>query len=378
MSLTVDVQLISAGDPRWDEQIEPVHHDVYHRSGYHRFSAETQGAQAWLVAVRDTRVSAGVVWPYMLRPVDGTSAFDVDSVYGYPGPLGWGYAPADPFARAAGQAIAQTWIDQGAVTAFTRFHPILGNTRWGLDLPFSGPDGDEPIRQIGETVAIDLRQNDADIFAGYQRKLRQEIAAARRAGLTTRLDEEWSSLETFAELYRRTMFRNRAGAMYFFTIDQLGALRRELGSSVRLFTTELDGTVAAAGLFMEHLGFVQAHLAGSDDDFRRHSPIKVLFDDVRRWAAERGNRFFHLGGGRGGRADSLFAFKTRFSGLRHAFHVGRWVLDPVAYDSMVAAWRRRMSLEEDDPDRGYFPTYRRPDAGSGIHEAPESTTRRGR
>ena len=45
---------------------------------------------------------------------------------------------------------------------------------------------------------------------------------------------------------------------------------------------------------------VQAHLAGSSEELKSLSPLKVLLDDVRRWAQERGNQVFHLGGGRAG------------------------------------------------------------------------------
>jgi hypothetical protein len=77
-----------------------------------------------------------------------------------------------------------------------------------------------------------------------------------------------------------------------------------------------------------------------------------MWDDVRRWAAERGDRVIHLGGGRGGSNDSLFAFKARFSPRRHEFYTGRWVLDPRRYD--------RLAQLAPDPDPGYFPPYRAP------------------
>jgi lipid II:glycine glycyltransferase (peptidoglycan interpeptide bridge formation enzyme) len=130
--------------------------------------------------------------------------------------------------------------------------------------------------------------------------------------------------------------------------------------------TRLEDKVAAAMVFVEYQGLVHAHLAGSNDELKRLSPLKVLLDDVRRWAQERGDRVFHLGGGRSAKDDSLLAFKTRFSPRRHDFYVGRWVLDPTAYAALQdqrSAYADRAGLVPDQEE--FFPSYR-------THLAPQS------
>ena len=256
-------------------------------------------------------------------------------------------------------ALLATWRAQGVVTVFTRFHPLLDNVLWGTELSAPGPDGSEPILPLGETVAIDLRPEEAQQVGSYRKTLRQEIARARRAGMTTRLDEDWSGLEVFADLYRATMVRNRAEEPYYFTVDDFRRLKAELGSELHLLVTEMEGRTVAAGLFMEHRGIVQAHLVGTDDEFRAWSPLKLLLDDVRRWASERGNHLLHLGGGRSGRDDSLLSFKRRFSPLRFRFAVGRWVLDPDAYSTLVSTWEAGTEgTGHAVTDHAYFPAYR--------------------
>jgi ribosomal protein S18 acetylase RimI-like enzyme len=365
--------LIGSDDPEWDETLAAVADDVYHQAGYHRFTEETEGATAFLAVFREPNDRRGLLWPYLLRPVADVpqfphvEGFDVDCVYGYPGPLAWGCQPGDEFTRKSVDALVDLWRSQGALTAFTRFHPLLENVRWGTGLPAGGPDGSEPILELGETVAIDLRQDDLAAVAAYSKTLRQEIARARRAGMTTRLDEDWSSLDTFAELYRATMLRTGAAATYFFSTEDFRSLKVALGAELHLFLTELDGRIAATGLFTEHRGIVQAHLVGTDDDFREWSPLKLLLDDVRRWASERGNDVLHLGGGRGGRDDSLLAFKRRFSPQSHHFSVGRWVLDPAAYADLAERWRKRLTdAGSIDRDPSYFPPYRSPLDGAGA------------
>jgi ribosomal protein S18 acetylase RimI-like enzyme len=367
-----DVELIRSDDGAWDDRLAAVADDIYHSAGYHRFTEASEGGEAFLAVISESRGARGVLWPYLLRPVGDipdlgdAEGSDVDSVYGYPGPLAWGCEPGDAFMRKAADALVDAWREQGAVTAFTRFHPLLENVRWGADLPALGPGGSEPVLELGETVAIDLRQEDAAAVAAYSKTLRQEIASARRAGMASRLDEDWSALGIFAALYRATMIRTRAAATYFFSVDDFRALKEALGNELHLFVTEFDGKTAATGLFTEHRGIVQAHLVGTDDDFREWSPLKVLLDDVRRWAAQRNNDVLHLGGGRGGRDDSLLAFKRRFSPQSHRFSVGRWVLDTEAYARLTSTWRKTRDARSAGADASYFPAYRSPLDGDEV------------
>ena len=122
-------------------------------------------------------------------------------------------------------------------------------------------------------------------------------------------------------------------------LDELLRLRDELEGEPAPHHHTPGEDIVAAGIFTEFRGIIQALLVGTDDRYRRHSPLKLLLDDVRRWGHARGDLVLHLGGGRGGSEDSLFAFKSRFSRRRHAFHTGRWVLDRVAYQELSGSSR---------------------------------------
>ena len=155
--------------------------------------------------------------------------------------------------------------------------------------------------------------------------------------------------------------RNDAAHEARLRLDELLRLRDELRGSLHLIITRSGEDIVAAGLFTEYRGIIQALLVGTDDRYRCHSPLKLLLDDVRRWGNARGDLVLHLGGGRGGSEDSLFAFKSRFSRRRHAFHTGRWVLDRVAYQELVAArerWLAKAGRSTASP--GWFPAFRAP------------------
>lgn len=370
--------LLRPDDAAWDTWLAHAPHDVYHTAGYHRWSEEAGEGTAYLAMVGDA--TRGLAWPYLLRGVgdvaglEGASATDVTSVYGYPGPMAWGVGPGDDFVAGALAAIRDAWRSQGAVAAFTRFHPILGNA----DLVGDGELEGSTIGGVlasGATVSIDATLDDATAFAGYNTNHRRDIRAARAAGLGTRHDEAWAHLDDWARLYRATMVRAGAAESYFIGPEAIERLRARIGEALHLFVVEQDGGILAAGLFLEYRGLVQTHLIGTDEAFLHLSPYKVLLDDVRGWAHRRGDRMLHLGGGRGGQADSLMRFKAGFSKGRHAFHTGRWVLDPEAYAALDRAHRAAAETGTVPPtvgtppegaglptpwQSGFFPAYRAP------------------
>ena len=363
--IPIRTELLRAGDPAWDDWLIDVPRDVYHTAGYHAYAQGSGEGEPFLIVVGDRQ--RGFAWPYLLRTVSeveglaGAGGTDVTSVYGYSGPLAWGCAPGDPFLATAWSEVLSVWREQGAVSAFTRFHPLLGNASLlsALPWPRDRADEPEPVVALGRTVSIDLSVSEEAARAGYSENLRRQISNFRQAGLTTTHDEDWTSIAAFVHLYRETMARNAAADYYFFDAANLGRLHAALSGHVHLLLTRMDEVVGAAGLFTECGGIVQTHLVATNAALASMSPNKVLVDDAQNWARKRGNRVLHLGGGRGAREDSLFEFKRRFSPRRHLFFTGRWILDRPAYRGLLEA--HLAAARGDKPlDPGYFPAYRAP------------------
>jgi hypothetical protein len=348
------VRLLEADDAAWDAALAGHPHDVYHTAGYHRVAEAAGEGTARLVLVGSAR--RGLAWPSLVRPIPearvrlGVDATDISSVYGYPGPVAWGCVPGDAFLEDAWDGVIAAWRSERAVSAFTRFHPVLGNAQLLAGMGHR-PGVVGAVLPGGQTISIDCSLSDDAVRAEYAPNLRREIDAARRAGLRTEEDPDWIALEVFARLYAETMTRSKASAFYFFTADDFRRLRDALDGHLHLLVTRMADEVAAAGLFTELDGLVQTHLVGTSATLLRHSPYKVLVDDARAWARDRGDRVLHLGGGRGGQEDSLFWFKTRFSARRHPFRTGRWILDEIAYATLAPA--APPSIGD-----GFFPAYR--------------------
>jgi hypothetical protein len=356
--LTVDV--LPSSDQRWDSRLSAVRRDIYHTRHYHEVAQGAGEGTAFLIVVGDSE--RGLAWPYLLRPLreveglESQEGMDVSSVYGYPGPLAWGCAPGDPFVARAWSLVLDAWRDQGVVSAFTRFHPILDNASLGHQFRLSNDPPGGHLSTGTETVSIDCSLAGDVAAKAYSRVLRQEIASARRVGLQTHHDTDWVNLGAFVDLYGETMARSGADERYRMTMDDVKTFSASVAPHAHLLVTTSGSAVAAAGIFTEYDGIVQAHRVGTNIELRDHSPLKVLLDDARQWAHERGNDVLHLGGGRGGRADSLFRFKGRFSSRRHLFHVGTWILQPDLY----AALARGTATGSREVPADFFPAYRAP------------------
>jgi lipid II:glycine glycyltransferase (peptidoglycan interpeptide bridge formation enzyme) len=92
------------------------------------------------------------------------------------------------------------------------------------------------------------------------------------------------------------------------------------------------------------------HLGAQSDEGRRLGGSHLALLAAASWGRERGYELLHLGGGVGGRRDSLFEFKQRFdpgAGERE-FFVGKAIHDEAAYRELAGT----------SSTDGFFPAYR--------------------
>ncbi len=335
-------ELIDVDAPAWATFLAATRHDFYHLPGYVALCATQERGRPCALHVTSGRGS--MLLPLVLREIPG-GGIDATSPYGYPGPLVTG--PGDPALLAdALRAGVEHLAGHGVVAAFVRLHPLLNA---------EPPTAIGTLVQHGETVSVDLAQPADALWAQTRMNHRRDITRAQHLGYAARMDEEWEHLGTFRDLYRDTMARNAASPWYFFEDAYFDGLRTALGGHLHLCVIEGEGGVAAAGLFGETGGIVEYHLSGTSEAARHVQPTKLMMHFVRGWAKERGNWSLHLGGGVGGRADSLFQFKVGFSPLQHPFHTLRIVVDEERYAALVAA--RDPGIDPADRT-GFFPLYR--------------------
>ena len=175
-------------------------------------------------------------------------------------------------------------------------------------------------------------------------------------------DREWEYLGEFVEIYYNTMKRNRADEFYFFPIQYLQLLKDAAGRHATLMVARYKGKVISAAVLVEYGGIVNLFLLATHTEYLSLSPRKAVLHTSQKWAKARGNRVFHLGGGRGGRVDEpLFRFKAAFSSDYYPFYIGRWILDECAYTFLTEERRKHVANgEAKRMDPSYFPAYRAP------------------
>lgn len=346
--------LFRADSVQWDNWVERADADFYHRSAYHRFIEGISGNKAWLAVYGSEKKF--IAWPYLIRPIEGTDLFDGTSVYGYTGPFVTNVTVNDhAFLDDAWKLILETWKEQGLITMFTCFHPLLGNSELCETFKTGTDNSDEGFFTKGQSVSIDLTINPEDRFASYKKQFRQDLKRSIKLGLTVEQDEQWNYFDSFVSLYSSNMASFNADQRYLYTASDLQKLIEALGSNCCLTVIRVEEEIAAALMIVINGDIAQAHLTGIDERFREYSPLKLLLHESADIASNLGAKVFHLGAGLGGKEDSLFRFKAQYSKCRHSFVVGQWVLDDNQYRALNEQHARKSSFSKTSE---FFPRYR--------------------
>lgn len=353
------LEVIPATDAaRWHEVLNQTEgFDFYHLPEYHWVAEQNGEGRGVLFVYREA--AQVVAWPFLLRPVEmvagleqaGRGFYDATSVYGYPGPIcSSGVRNDAAFIHRFDLALQGIFKELKLVSLFSRLHPLLDN----VALVTGGT-----VIELGETVYIDLSLSPATQLARYRKSHRYEVRKARQQGMQAYRDQDWVHFDDFVRLYTLTMRRVNAEGRYYFDRRYFRRLREALGERLQLFVADHRGTVCAAALFVHTGDMIQYHLAGSDPDYAKLAPSKLVLDEARLWGNSLGARFLHLGGGVGSSRDDLFFFKTGFSPLRRRFFVWQHVVLPEVYAQLVdarRAWLAEKGLAPTSTD--FFPLYR--------------------
>ena len=283
-----------------------------------------------------------VVFALILREIDRTDGrVDAITPYGYGGPVGVGAAP--PVESFYG--LYEDWCaSNGVVSTFIRFHPLFANQR--------RTPRDLHVERLSDTIAWSL-ERDLDLFASLHPKHRNKVRKAQAAGFEVTVRESPESLAEFAALYEATMSRLGASGFYFFRDEYWRSLETGLGDQLVLVEARIDGELDASALCFATAPWLHYHVSGTSDRGREAAAANLVLFEAARWGQGRGFDQFHLGGGAGGREDTLFHFKQRFfpPGRREA-SVGKLVHDAETYCALAGLSELRLD--------GYFPAYREP------------------
>ena len=332
--------LVEVDPAEWDDLLERLGvADAYLLRGYVEGAALLEPGRPTFLHAHD---EAGDVVFALLRRDGAQGGGDVTTPYGYGGPVAVGdRPPVDDFWTSY-----DAWCaDNGLVTSFIRFHPRFANHR------YVGPR--IRVEPLAETVGWRLQRD--DLFEGMHRSHRNKCRKAERAGVSVSATEGPDGLAGFAALWDTTMKRVNAADFYFFSNAYWEHLTTRFRDRLVRFDALVDGELVASSICLVSPPWLHYHLGATSDDGRAVGASNLLLYRAATWGRERGFERFHLGGGAGGRFDSLWTFKEHFDpgGLLECA-LGKSVHDEDAY--------RELSGREPDDLDGFFPAYRRPAA----------------
>jgi len=252
-----------------------------------------------------------------LRAVPGTDLQDLETPYGYGGPI----AP-DAKAFAAG---IDAWRGRqaGRVCEFLRLYPFIATEE------VSGHFDEHRFDR--DTVVVDLRIPPQERLAAYSQSTRRFLRKAQKAFQIRRLGPD--EVSTFQRCYEAGLKRSQATARYYFTEEQH---RQCLAAPwATAFVLEAEGEAVGAALFLSSRKLAHYHLAGLTDVGIAHNGLYLLLDHAFNHFGAAGQHWMHLGGGRSTAPDdTLLDFKRRFSDQTVPFHTGALIFDRPAFERL--------------------------------------------
>jgi len=335
--------LIVRAKAEWDAYVKRAHnYEVYHTWYYHSLNME--GEPILFIYEKEDLF---IAFPLIKRNIAGSSQYDMTSVYGYAGPISnvdfkdIPQLTIESFKEEFGHFLKS----EQCICVFSRLYPFL-NQHYLLE-NIGG------VIPNGSTIYMDLSLSIEEQRSRYDKRLKRQIKKLRETGYTIKNAAGHSEIAAFTEMYHKNMDRLGASKSYYFDEKYFAGLL-----NTREFENELvliyDGTEMICGaLILISENVVRNHLSATSEKYLKVSPSKLLTDEISLIGRRLGKKIFHLGGGVGGKEDSLFKFKSHFSNLRINDWIWCYVSDQESYNALLH--QKGVGLTQQST---FFPAYR--------------------
>lgn len=263
-------------------------------------------------------------FPPLTPYLESNRYFDWTTPYGYGGPLVEGVL-SDKDIKNFNCDLTKWCNNHSIISQFFRFHPILENHNV-LNTVCD-------VIYLKKTVYIDT-ENKELIFKNMTPNNRNMVRKAQKNQIYIKTDKG-ELLESFLKIYVATMKKNHAESYYYFEQEYFDYIIKELKGNVIFFYAFFQDKPISSSIFFYNNTVMHYHLSGTLPEYRNLAAANLLLSEAANWAAERGIRKLHLGGGVDIN-DSLLSFKKHFNrnGLID-FYIGRSIFDQNVFDMLV-------------------------------------------
>ncbi|WP_208645516.1 GNAT family N-acetyltransferase [Mucilaginibacter endophyticus] len=329
----------------WDEYINRSYaHEGFHTWYYH--SLNTEG-EPLLFVYEEKEIF--IALPVIKRKIENSAYFDMTCVYGYAGPISnVKLTDLSNITTTQFKAAFQKFMDdESSVCIFSRLHPFL-NQHYLLE-NLGG------IKDNGTTLYVDLAMSVEDQRNGYDKRLGRQIRSLRKMEYIIKEANSLQEIEDFAEMYYKNMDRLNASAVYYFDVQHFVNLLNEEYMKNKLVLIYDGPNLMCGAIILISDEIVRNHLSATAPDYLNISPSKLLTDEISLIGRRLGKKIFHLGGGVGGKEDSLFNFKKLFSTLQVKDRIWCYINNEAVYNDLVV----KSGVDPNDEIK-FFPLYRHP------------------
>ena len=289
----------------WSKYISKAdEYDFYHTWEYHHLD---QTGEPILFVYEEHDVF--IACPFIKRKIEHTEWFDLTSVYGYSGPFSNQKISTIP--NEIQLNFAQNFKDflstENYVSVFARLHPFLNQVELLSNLG--------GLIQNGKTIYIDLSTSLADQRNAYHKRLWRQIKQLKNKNYVIKLSKESHEINRFGKMYQENMDRLSANPAYYFDQKYFYDLCHSNEIDCKLLAIYDESEMICAAIIGVSNSVIRNHLSATHVDYTKESPSKLLTDEISLIGRKINLKYFHLGGGLGGKFDSLFDFKAYFSPL---------------------------------------------------------------
>ena len=342
-----------ADSEKWDQIVHLFDNfDVYYLSGYVKaFMLHGDGEPLLFFYEGDSIKGINVVMKrdvandvHFQGKIPNDTYYDFATPYGYGGWLIQGEGDKNLLFEAY-----KSWcVDNGIISEFVRFHPVLENHIYS--------ENNYEVIGLGETVAMDLTSPDV-IWQNITSKNRNMIRKAEKNNVSIYNGRNPWLYEVFREIYNATMDKDNAEEYYYFDSKFYKSVLEDLPNNAQIFYARLDdGEIIAASIMIAANGRMNYHLSGSRKEFQHLAPTNLLLYKAALWGCENGYKTLYLGGGVGSGEDSLFKFKRAFyRGNPYRFYIGKTIYIHDKYEELLSI---RLIEYKSVEQTSFFPKYR--------------------
>lgn len=254
-----------------------------------------------------------------------TSLFDIQSPYGYGGPIIIG---DEKFKRRVTDKYLEWCKDNNILVEFIRFHPMLKNEETYY--------GEKVFNR--STVYINLRES--SIIKSFSTRVRTAIKKAKKNNVTISFLKNNVNIDAFIEIYNKLMTDKHTTETYFFDKDYYINLLKN-PATVLVSALDVNKNIIASSMFFLNEKISEYHLSASTEVGKELSATHLILYEFAEYAKKHNCEFLYLGGGNSSEENnSLLFFKKGFSKKELPYYIGY----TIHFEKMYADLKEKYSI----------------------------------